>query len=106
MDLIEIEQKSKELVRDPKKSQKARVSEGLQDAFDLIGGVPRLALWANSPENQGEFYKLWARNGQTIDMVHSGEVIIRPALPLSPLDADAESVIDGNCSPLPAPDAV
>jgi len=30
-----------------------------QSAFELIGGVPRLALWAN--ENESDFYKLYSR---------------------------------------------
>lgn len=35
------------------------VVNAFQQAFELVGGIPRLALWAN--ENQGEFYKLYAR---------------------------------------------
>ncbi len=35
------------------------VVQSFQSAFELIGGVPRLALWAN--ENPNEFYKLFGK---------------------------------------------
>lgn len=35
------------------------VEISMQAAYELIGGVPAFALWAN--ENQTEFYKLYAR---------------------------------------------
>ena len=35
------------------------VVQSFQSAFELIGGVPRLALWAN--ENPNEFYKLYGK---------------------------------------------
>ena len=31
----------------------------IRHAFDLIGGIPRLAHWAHA--NPGDFYKIWAR---------------------------------------------
>lgn len=40
------------------KSTKA-VKEALSLAFHGIGGVPALKKWAK--DNQGEFYKLWAK---------------------------------------------
>lgn len=33
----------------------------LHEVFDLVGGVPRLAIWANNPENYGEFLKLYSK---------------------------------------------
>ena len=33
--------------------------QAFQTAFELIGGVPRLALWGN--ENPNEFYKLYGK---------------------------------------------
>lgn len=44
--------------RNPHFSRKD-VVQSFQSAFELIGGVPRLALWAN--DNQSDFYKLYAR---------------------------------------------
>jgi hypothetical protein len=35
------------------------VVHAFQSAFELIGGVPRLAVWAN--EHETEFYKLYSR---------------------------------------------
>ena len=37
------------------------VELNLLEAFDLIGGVPRMAVWANREENYGEFLKLWVK---------------------------------------------
>lgn len=34
------------------------LEQGMLECFELIGGVPRLAIWANDPENYGEFLKL------------------------------------------------
>ncbi len=44
--------RSKNLKRD-------QVVAAFQNAFELVGGVPRLALWAD--ENQTEFYRLYAK---------------------------------------------
>jgi hypothetical protein len=48
-------------VRIPKNPQFNRkdVVNAFQSAFELVGGVPRLALWAN--ENYSDFAKLYAR---------------------------------------------
>jgi hypothetical protein len=35
------------------------VKQALQEAFQGIGGVPALTAWAR--DNQGEFYKLYAK---------------------------------------------
>ena len=84
----EIERKRKNIQKRPKskKSQVSRVTESLNETYELIGGVPRMAIWANEPTNQSDFYKLWARTGQKTELMHSGKVIIRPALPKSALD--------------------
>ena len=42
----------------PNKTTKA-VKDALQEAFDGIGGVDALILWAKT--EQTEFYKLWAK---------------------------------------------
>lgn len=38
-----------------------RVEQAFLEVFELIGGVPRLALWANQEENYGEYLKLFAK---------------------------------------------
>lgn len=35
-----------------------QMEQGFLECFELVGGVPRLAIWANDPENYGEFLKL------------------------------------------------
>lgn len=71
--------------RSPKRSLNAT-----HDAFDLIGGVPRLAHWAH--HNPGEFFtKIWGKTLQSNAAVeHSGEIVIRTAIPRTPLDGEWE----------------
>ena len=54
-----------------------RMNNAVHDAFDLIGGVPRLAVWAD--QNPGEFFtKLLPRTMQSHQhQEHSGEIVIR-----------------------------
>ena len=35
-----------------------QMEQGFLECFELVGGVPRLAMWANDPKNYGEFLKL------------------------------------------------
>jgi hypothetical protein len=37
------------------------VEEGFLEAFELVGGISRLAMWANNPANYGDFLKLYAK---------------------------------------------
>lgn len=37
------------------------VKEALESAFNDIGGIKALVKWAKKPENQGDFYKLYAK---------------------------------------------
>lgn len=71
-----------------------RANVAVQDAFDLIGGTPRLALWAHN--NPGEFFtKVLPRTLQTQQQTeHSGEITIRTAIPRSPLDGEYTDVSD------------
>lgn len=43
----------------PKALRTQKAAEAMQTAFDIIGGVPRLALWAD--KNPDKFYPLFAR---------------------------------------------
>ena len=71
-----------------------RANNAIEDAFDLIGGVPRLAIWAD--KNPGEFYtKLWARTIQSSQQQeHSGEIVIRSAVPRTAIDGEFKDVTD------------
>jgi len=78
----------KSLLRLPKRPfDRQRVLHALDEAFELIGGVPRLAMWAHV--NPTEFYKLWGKTipqSNMLDVMGKIEHHILPALPPSPLD--------------------
>ncbi len=63
------------------------VVNAFQRSFEMMGGVPRLALWANA--NPDKFYPLYARlmPSTSINITHEGaKLIIEHAIPTSPLD--------------------
>lgn len=71
-----------------KEFDRRRVAEAFEDAFELIGGVSRLAVWAH--ENPTEFFKLYGRmlpTGTSVDLNAKGEIIFKHVLPPSKLDA-------------------
>lgn len=73
--------------------QRKEVALAFNDAFRLIGGVQRLAIWAH--ENPTEFFKLYGRmlpTGAQVDINASGEIIFKHVLPPSKLDALPEKV--------------
>jgi len=76
------------------KSRNARLLDALQETFELIGGVPRMALWADG--HPGEFYKLFGKQipGMVQQMNFNGptQINIQPALPRSPLDGPDEPI--------------
>ena len=64
-----------------------RVVNAFLDAFHLIGGTPRLALWAD--ENPTEFYRIYAKllpKQTEAEVTTSGDMTIRHVLPRGPLD--------------------
>lgn len=71
----------------PREVRRKRVVTAFHDAFELIGGVPRLAHWADG--HPTDFYKLYARIlpgevGQHV--THDGEVRVIHSVPRGPLD--------------------
>ena len=67
--------------------KRKQVVNAFQDAFELIGGTPRLAIWAN--DNPGEFYKLFSKLAPRQieqESKHEGGVTIRHVLPRGKLD--------------------
>jgi hypothetical protein len=91
----------KSLTRLPQRAfSRRQVLEALDEAFQLIGGVPRLAIWAHA--NTGDFYKIWAKTipaASQMEIMGKVQHIIRPALQRSPLDGeftDAEESPDGS----------
>ena len=95
----ELAESGKSLTRLPRREfNRRQVLEAIDEAFQLIGGVPRLAFWAHN--NPTDFYKLW---GKTIPTASQLEIqgklqhIIRPALNRSPLDYEEGEIV--NASP-------
>lgn len=70
-----------------KEFSRKQVVESFQMAFDLIGGVPRLALWAH--QNETEFYKLYSRllpSQASSALGETNEMIVKHVLPRTALD--------------------
>lgn len=84
----ELAEKSGRITRLPNKPfDRQRVVSAFQEAFELIGGVPRLAMWGHA--NPTEFFKLYAKllpQTSMLDVMGKMEHTILPALPPSPLD--------------------
>lgn len=79
----------------PRELKRAKVVNAFHEAFELIGGVPRLAHWAD--QSPSAFYKLYARLLPTQanqQLEHSGEIRVRHILPRGPLDVDHENASD------------
>lgn len=47
--------------RSARKISRAEVEAGFLEAFELVGGITRLAIWANNEKNYGEFLKMYSR---------------------------------------------
>ncbi len=64
-----------------------QVVTAFSNAFELIGGVPRLALWAD--ENPSDFFKLYSRllpSQASSALGESNELVIKHVLPKGALD--------------------
>ncbi len=73
----------------PREVKREKVVNAFHEAFELIGGVPRLAHWAD--QSPSAFYKLYARllptqANQQIGV--DGEIRVRHILPRGPLDEE------------------
>jgi len=70
-----------------KEFSRKEVVSAFQNAFELIGGTARLALWAH--ENQGDFFKLYSRllpSQASSALGEANEIVIRHVLPRGELD--------------------
>jgi hypothetical protein len=74
----------------PREFNRRRVVESFMDAFELVGGTPRLAQWASSSdENYGKFAALWARllpSQASTELAQANEKVVKMVLPRSTLD--------------------
>lgn len=62
--------------------RRADVVNAFHTAFQMIGGIPRLALWADA--NPGEFYKIYGRllpSQASAELGEDTEITIQHALP-------------------------
>lgn len=80
-----------------KQAQKQRVIQALAEAFEVVGGVPRLALWAD--KNYGEFMKIIGKQipvlvQNSIGIQANGPVTIVSAIPRSDLDGEEPKVLE------------
>jgi hypothetical protein len=87
--------------------KRARGLAALHDTFELIGGVPRLAIYAD--EQPHEFYQLYFRYTQSQDKTVNHNVrILAPTIPPTALDGDITDIefeevrTDGDTSSQPA----
>ena len=65
------------------------LEQGMLECFELRGGVPRLAMWANDPENYGEFLKLLMKFAPKDSTEQLGRVLeYRSNVPASPLNRE------------------
>lgn len=69
------------------------VVSAFQNAFELIGGVSRLTLWAH--ENPGDFFRLYAKllPATTVNLGDNGKYVIEHVLGRTALDRPTK-VID------------
>lgn len=76
-----------------------QIETAFLETFELVGGIPRLALWANDPENYGLFLQLLLKLAPKEQMGRvAGQVLeYRSNIPPSPLSRtghQSEEVID------------
>lgn len=82
-----------------KEFSRTDVMHAFQEAFELIGGVPRLAVWAN--DHESEFYRLYSKlfpNQMNANVKHAGEVRVVSPIPRTPLD---EVTLEGEYKEIP-----
>lgn len=83
--LMDRERLSKQNVR--KLFSRKTIEQGFLECFDLVGGVPRLALWANDPANYTEFLKLLVKFAPKEVGEQMGQVLeYHSNVPQSPLN--------------------
>jgi len=67
------------------------VEAAFVETFELVGGVPRLAMWANKEGNYGDFLKLYARLIPKEVAEEAGQTFIyESAVPPSALNRPAQ----------------
>ncbi len=92
--LSDLARTCKTVINPPKKKfDRDKFVGAMQEAFELIGGIPRLALWADG--NPTEFYRLYSKTipqASLLDIQGKMQMQILPALPPSGLDGGDEPI--------------
>lgn len=86
-EIIEAQEKIPRARRKKDGFNRMDVVNAFHNAFQMIGGVPRLALWAN--QNPDKFYPLYSRlmPSTSINITSEGnKLVIEHSVPASPLD--------------------
>lgn len=70
------------------------IEQALLETFELVGGIPRLAIWANDPANYGDFLKLLLKLAPKEQLgAVAGQILeYRSNIPQSPLNRPPEPV--------------
>jgi len=71
-----------------------QIQQAFLESFELIGGVPRLAIWANDPANYGDFLKMMItlapKGAAALLGENAGQILeYRSNVPPSPLNRPA-----------------
>ncbi len=79
-----------------------QIEQAFLETFEMVGGVPRLALWANDPENYGTFLQLMMKLAPKEALQNQVGAVLeyRSLVPQSPLNRPApdkeQEVSDGD----------
>jgi len=77
------------VVRIPREVSRKEVVGTFQECFEMVGGVNRLAMWAD--ENPTDFYRLYAKllpSQSSTALGESNELVIKHVLPRGKLDEE------------------
>jgi len=68
-----------------------QIEQAFLESFEMIGGIPRLAIWANDPDNYGQFLQLMMKlSPKEATAAVAGQVLeYRSNIPASPLNRPA-----------------
>jgi hypothetical protein len=74
-----------------------QIEQAFLETFDMVGGVTRLALWANDPENYGTFLQLMMKLAPKEAVASQMGAVLeyRSNIPASPLNRKPEEPEDG-----------
>lgn len=70
-----------------------QIEQAFIETFELVGGIPRLAIWANDPDNYGKFLELLMKLApKDAGKAMSAQVLeYRSNVPQSPLNRKPEA---------------